>query len=74
MASAENFFQYNIGLVIVIVFTIVHKLIYRTKFRSASSADLVTGRRTLRHDEVSMLREYYASPAWRRGIGYCKFW
>ncbi|KEF57301.1 uncharacterized protein A1O9_05218 [Exophiala aquamarina CBS 119918] len=72
--SAENFFQYNIGVVIVIVFTIAHKLIYRSRFRQPATADLTTGRRTLRGEEISMLQQYYDRPAWVRAMAYFKFW
>lgn len=74
VTSAENFFQYNIGVVIVIVFTIAHKLIYRSKFRQAATADLNTGRRTLRSEEISMLQKYYDRPARVRAMAYFKFW
>ncbi|RVX73521.1 hypothetical protein B0A52_02409 [Exophiala mesophila] len=73
-ASAEHFFQYNIGVVVVVAFTIAHKLIYRSKIRDTASADLTTGRRTLQTDEIAMLRHYYSRPPWIRALAYFKFW
>jgi amino acid transporter len=63
-----------IGVVIVLVFSIAHKVVYRTKLRRSDQADLVTGRRTLQEPEIALLREYYSRPAWRRAFTYVKFW
>ena len=71
--SAYNFFQYMIGVVIVVVFTIAHKIIYRTRIRSAAEVDLQTGRRTLEELEIAMLRAYYSRPPWRRALSYVAF-
>ncbi|KUJ18772.1 uncharacterized protein LY89DRAFT_774915 [Mollisia scopiformis] len=72
--SAYNFFQYMIGVVIVLVFSLAHKVIYRTKLRAASEVDLRSGRRTLQEPEIAMLKRYYDQPAWRRALTYVKFW
>jgi len=63
-----------IGVVIVLVFSLAHKVIYRTKFRAASEVDLQSGRRTLQEPEIAMLKRYYDQPAWRRALTYVKFW
>ncbi|OJD31730.1 amino acid permease [Diplodia corticola] len=68
--SAYSFFQYMIGAVIVVVFTAVHKAIYRTKLQDPATADLKSGRHILTAEEVRLLDVYYRMPAWRRSLSY----
>jgi amino acid transporter len=55
-----------IGLLLIVIFTVAYKLIVRTKWQSPKTADLQTGRNTLRPDEVEFLDNYYSAPWWRR--------
>ncbi|GME52870.1 amino acid permease [Neofusicoccum parvum] len=71
-ASVYSFFQYMIGVVIVVAFTILHKICYRTKFQDAATADLKTGRHILTVTEITMLDAYYQMPTWRRFLSYVK--
>lgn len=59
-----------IGAIIVVVFTIAHKIIYRTKLQDPATADLKSGRHTLTAEEVRRLDAYYRMPAWRRFLSY----
>lgn len=68
------FFQYMIGVVTVVSFTIGYKILYRTKIRDPKTADLQTGRRTLEGEELEMLNEYYKRSALRRFYTYIQLW
>lgn len=72
--SAENFFEYMIGIVIIVAFTLGFKIIMRTQWRDPKTADLVTGRRTLSTEELQQLREYYAQSTWKRFGTYVQLW
>ena len=72
--SAKNFFQYIIGILVIVSFTLAYKLIYRTKLRDPATADLKYGRRTLGIDEIKQLDEYYRQPTWRRFLTYVQLW
>ncbi|KAG6356532.1 hypothetical protein INS49_015920 [Diaporthe citri] len=72
--TAENFFQHTIGLLIIIVFTLGYKSIYRTQWRDPKTADLVTGRRTLSVEEITELDNYYEMPKSRRFLTYIQLW
>ncbi|OQD89901.1 hypothetical protein PENANT_c002G07102 [Penicillium antarcticum] len=72
--SATNFFQYILGLLLIFGFTIGYKIIFRTPWRDAKTADLSTGRRPLSDDEIAMLDEYYRQPSWRRFLTYVQLW
>lgn len=63
-----------IGVVIVISFTLGYKIIYKTKFRDAKTADLKSGRRTLGKEEIDMLNEYYSRSTIRRFWTYIQLW
>ncbi|KAH6993089.1 amino acid permease-domain-containing protein [Fusarium venenatum] len=54
--TAYNFFQNLIG----------YKVLMRTKWQSAKTADLQTGRNKLRPDEIEFLDNYYSRPWWQR--------
>jgi yeast amino acid transporter len=73
-ASASNFFQYMLGILIILFFSLVYKLAMRTHWRDPKTADLVTGRRTLGMDEIKQLDEYYQMPKWRRFLTYAQLW
>ncbi|CAH0025814.1 unnamed protein product [Clonostachys rhizophaga] len=72
--SAENFFQYTFGFLIIVFFTIGYKLIFRTPWRDPATADLVTGRRTLGAEEIKQLDDYYRQPPFRRFLTYVQLW
>ncbi|CAP85993.1 Pc20g06640 [Penicillium rubens Wisconsin 54-1255] len=72
--TAENFFQYVIGLLIIVVFTVGYKIIFKTPWRDPKTADCRTGRRTLGSEEISLLDSYYKQPAWRRFLTYVQLW
>lgn len=63
-----------LAVVIIVVFSIAHKLVTRSKIRRADSIDLRTDRRTLGEEEIAMLRKYYWRPAGRRGLAYFRLW
>ncbi|ETN43600.1 uncharacterized protein HMPREF1541_02759 [Cyphellophora europaea CBS 101466] len=68
------FFQYIIGLLLIVGGTGIYKVVMRTEWRDPAKADLVTGRRVLTVDEVRGLDEYYRLPRWRRFLGYVQLW
>lgn len=72
--SAYSFFQYMIGLLLIIFAGLGYKIIFRTKMRDPATVDLKTGRRPLGVEEITMLDEYYAQPTWRRVWAYVKLW
>ncbi|OKO97940.1 General amino-acid permease GAP1 [Penicillium subrubescens] len=72
--SANNFFQYTIGLILIIVATAGYKIVFRTPWRDTKTADCISGRRTLSSDELAMLDKYYNQPAWRRFFTYLQLW
>ncbi|CEI61628.1 unnamed protein product [Fusarium venenatum] len=64
--TAYNFFQNLIGLLMIVIFTLGYKVLMRTKWQSAKTADLQTGRNKLRPDEIEFLDNYYSRPWWQR--------
>ncbi|KAJ3520572.1 hypothetical protein NM208_g13655 [Fusarium decemcellulare] len=72
--TAENFFQYTFGIIIIVVFTIAYKLILRTPWRNPETADLKTGRRHLSTEELNELDAYYAMSKFRRFGTYVQLW
>jgi len=72
--TANNFFLYVIGILIIGVFTLAYKVFFRTAWVDPKTADLVTGRRTLTVDEIAQLDAYYAMPTWRRVLTYLELW
>ncbi|EXJ76880.1 hypothetical protein A1O3_10525 [Capronia epimyces CBS 606.96] len=72
--TANNFFQYTIGLIVIVVFTVAYKIIMRTKWQDVATADLVRGRHVLSADEIKRLDEYYRRPLWRRIGTYVSLW
>ncbi|KIX06492.1 uncharacterized protein Z518_04468 [Rhinocladiella mackenziei CBS 650.93] len=72
--TANNFFLYIIGILIIVVFTLAYKIIYRTTWQDPATADLVTGRRTISAEEIALLDAYFSMPLWRRIGTYVKLW
>ncbi|KAI8667451.1 AA-permease domain-containing protein [Fusarium sp. Ph1] len=72
--TAYNFFQYLIGLIIIVVFTIVFKLVKRSPWRDPQSVDLITGRRRLTVEDMAQLDHYYRLSRWRRFLTYVQLW
>jgi amino acid transporter len=63
-----------IGVVVIFGFTLGYKVIFRTPWRNAATADCLTGRRHLSVEEIKQLDEYYAQPKWRRFLTYVQLW
>ncbi|KAK5023278.1 hypothetical protein LTS07_009501 [Exophiala sideris] len=72
--TAYNFFQYMIGVLLIVGFTIGYKLIFRMPWRDPRTADLKTGRRHLGIEEINQLDEYYKMSKWRRFGTYIQLW
>ncbi|KAF2138161.1 uncharacterized protein K452DRAFT_234977 [Aplosporella prunicola CBS 121167] len=72
--SVSSFFQYVLGLILIITSTIGYKLIYRTEFRDVRTVDLVSGRRPLTESDIEELAAYYKQPIWRRFSSYFTIW
>ncbi|KAI7186014.1 hypothetical protein KC363_g6826 [Hortaea werneckii] len=72
--SAYSFFQYMIGLLLIISTGFGYKILFRTKLRDPATVDLKTGRRPLGVEEIRMLNEYYALPLRHRLWAYLKLW
>lgn len=73
-STASNFFEYMLGILVILGCTLIYKLAFRTPWRDLSTADLVTGRRTLGVDEIRQLDDYYRQPKWRRFMTYVQLW
>lgn len=72
--SVYDFFEYMIGVLLIVGSYIGYKLVFRTKIRNLEDIDLRSGRRVLSEKEINLLRDYYAKPAWRRGLSYFQVW
>ncbi|RDW85811.1 putative amino acid permease [Coleophoma crateriformis] len=72
--SAYYFFEYLIGLLLILVSGVGYKLIFKTKLRDPKTADLQTGRRPLSTTDVEILDAYNGQPAWRRFITFIQLW
>ncbi|ETI21011.1 hypothetical protein G647_07354 [Cladophialophora carrionii CBS 160.54] len=72
--TAENFFQYMIGVLVIVGFTIAYKLILRTPWRDPKFADCKTGRRPLSVEDINQLDAYYRMSRWRRFMTYLQLW
>ncbi|CAK3973554.1 amino acid permease [Lecanosticta acicola] len=72
--SAYSFFQYMIGLILIMGSGIGYKLILRTKVRDPCKVDLQTGRRALDLHEIKALDEYLQKPWWRRLATFLQPW
>ncbi|KAI4108590.1 MAG: hypothetical protein LQ339_002106 [Xanthoria mediterranea] len=74
ITTANNFFQYTIGILLIFSMTAAYKLIFRTPFRDPKTADLLTGRRKLTPEDIEQLDAYYRLPTWRRFLTYVNVW
>lgn len=72
--SAYSFFQYLIGLLLIVFSAIGYKIIFRTKLRDPATVDLKTGRRPLSEEEIFALDEYYAQSRLRRFYSFVQLW
>ncbi|KAF2766383.1 amino acid permease [Teratosphaeria nubilosa] len=72
--SAYSFFQYLIGLIIILGTGLIYKVAFRTKLRCPADVDLHTGRRVLTADEIAELDHYHALPAWRKFVTFVQLW
>lgn len=72
--SAYNFFQYMIGVVLVMGSGLIYKIVFITKIRDVNIVDLQTGRRPIVGAELDMLNKYYAQPSWKRFLTYVQLW
>ncbi|KAF9893776.1 hypothetical protein FE257_009946 [Aspergillus nanangensis] len=70
----ENFFQYMLGFLLIVGFTLGYKMIFRTSWRDLKKADHVTGRHRLSAEEINELDLYYSKPRWRRFLSYIQLW
>lgn len=72
--SAYSFFQYMIGLVLIVGFGLGYKLLLRTKLRDPAKVDLQSGRRTLDASEIKVLDAYFSMPWWRKLMTFLQLW
>ncbi|KAL3462386.1 amino acid permease/ SLC12A domain-containing protein [Aspergillus heterothallicus] len=72
--TAYYFFQYMIGLLLIIASALGYKLVFRTKVRDPRTVDLQTGRRTLSTEEIKELDDYAAMPRWRKFGSFVQLW
>ncbi|KIW63963.1 hypothetical protein, variant [Phialophora macrospora] len=72
--TAYNFFQYMIGVLVIVGFTIIYKLVLRTPWRDPKVADCHTGRRPLTVEDIKQLDNYYRMSRWRRFLTYIQLW
>ncbi|KAL4740632.1 amino acid permease/ SLC12A domain-containing protein [Aspergillus similis] len=72
--TAEYFFQYMFGMILIVFTAVGYKLIYRTKFRDPRTVDLQTGRRPLGVEEIKELDDYKNMPPWRKFVSFVQLW
>ncbi|KAL4808841.1 amino acid permease/ SLC12A domain-containing protein [Aspergillus unguis] len=72
--TAYSFFQNILGLLIIVVFTALYKVLLKTHWRDPKTADLIRGRRQLSTEEMALMQKHYARPLWRRIGTYVKLW
>ena len=72
--SAYSFFQYMIGLLLIVASGIGYKIIFRTKMRDPATVDLQTGRRPLDAEEIFALDAYYSQSRLRRFYSFIQLW
>jgi yeast amino acid transporter len=58
----------------IVVCTIAYKLIMRTPYRDAKTADLRTGRNEFSDKDLAELDAYYSMSRWRRFLTYVQLW
>ncbi|KAI1342809.1 amino acid permease [Xylariaceae sp. FL0016] len=72
--SAYSFFQYTIGIILILASGIGYKLICRSKLQDPKTADLQTGRRPLSDGEIVALDEYNRLSPWRKFGSMVQLW
>ncbi|KAF2634653.1 amino acid permease [Massarina eburnea CBS 473.64] len=72
--SAYSFFQYMIGLLLIIFSGLGYKVIFQTELRDPAKVDLRTGRRMLNEEEIYALDAYYAQSRLRRFYTFVQLW
>jgi yeast amino acid transporter len=72
--SAYSFFNYMIGIVLIVSSGVGYKIIFRTKLRNPSDVDLQTGRRTLSEEEIHALDDYFAQSRLNRFYSFIQMW
>lgn len=72
--SVESFFQYVLGLVLILTSYFGYKIIFRTKIKDLKTVDLTTDRRPLTEDDILELDAYYKQPMYQRFSSYFTIW
>jgi yeast amino acid transporter len=72
--TAYSFFQYNLGVVLILGAGLGYKIIFDTKFRRLQEIDLVTGRARMTVDQRRELDDYRAMTRGKRLLTYIKLW
>lgn len=72
--SVESFFQYVLGLIMILTSYLGYKIIFRTKIRDPKTVDLMSDRRPLTDDDIAELDAYYKQPMYRRFGSYFTIW
>ncbi|OJD34602.1 aat family amino acid transporter [Diplodia corticola] len=72
--SVESFFQYVLGLILILTSYLGYKVVFRTKIRDVKTVDLVSDRRPLTEDDIMELDAYYKQGIYRRFASYFTIW
>jgi amino acid transporter len=72
--SAYTFFQYMLGVCMIIISYVGYKVIFKTKFRDPYTADLHTGRAVLSKEQLGELEKYKSMSRNKRFGTYIKLW
>ncbi|KAL0259499.1 hypothetical protein SLS55_005236 [Diplodia seriata] len=72
--SVESFFQYVLGLILILTSYVGYKVIFRTKIRDLKTVDLQSDRRPLSEDDILELDAYYKQGMYRRFASYFTLW
>ncbi|KXT11054.1 hypothetical protein AC579_1971 [Pseudocercospora musae] len=72
--KASNFFQYTLGIWLIVLATVGYKLICRTPWRKLEDVDLTTGRRQMSEEDIAELNHYYSQSKARRFLSYIQLW
>lgn len=72
--SVESFFQYVLGLILILTSYVGYKVIFRTKIRDVKTVDLMSDRRPLSDDDIAELDAYYRQGIYRRFASYFTIW
>ncbi|KAL1650731.1 hypothetical protein SLS58_000849 [Diplodia intermedia] len=72
--SVESFFQYVLGLILILTSYVGYKVVFRTKIRDLKTVDLQSDRRPLSEDDILELDAYYKQGMYRRFASYFTLW